>query len=104
MYRKCRCKRLLPYQALLRCALQPLTRLSVCQTPPEEIPSRSFFERNHNVLKELRKTFAELYPGEFKLLEGIRKEEAHNTAWSQLKKTYWKQRKRKATNTGDSIN
>ena len=54
-------------------------------TPYESIPSGSLFEEKKTAFEELKKAFADLYREDFQQLEGIRKEQAPTTAWSQLK-------------------
>lgn len=71
------------------------TILDTPSTQSESIPS--LFQRNGNAFQALKKAFIDLYPEDFRQLEGIRKEQAPNTAWSQLKATYKKHRKTAST-------
>jgi cation transport regulator ChaB len=66
-------------------------------TLSESIPSGSLFEENKTAFEVLKKAFADLYPEDFRQLEGIRKEQAPNAAWSHLKAKYKKQRKAAST-------
>jgi cation transport regulator ChaB len=71
------------------------TILDTPSTQSESIPP--LFQRNGNAFEALKKAFTDLYPEDFRQLEGIRKEQAPNTAWSQLKATYKKHRKTAST-------
>jgi hypothetical protein len=73
------------------------TTLDTPTTPSESIPSGSLFEENKTAFEVLKKAFADLYPEDFRQLEGIRKEQAPNAAWSHLKAKYKKQRKTAST-------
>lgn len=59
-------------------------------TPSEFIASGSLFEDNKTAFEDLKKAFTDLYLEDFRQLEGIRKEQAPNTAWSHLKAKYRK--------------